>query len=88
MSNFKIPISFDQKLDFPYLNFCLLYVLFILLHNVEFIDFDIYLRDVKFKESQGPLVQLPLHKKLSFPFRISSVDMTKSSVSCGFGHIY
>ena len=28
-----------------------------------------------------------LHKKLSFPLRISSVNMTKSTVSCGFGHI-
>ena len=31
---------------------------------------------------------LPLHKKLSFPFRISSVNVTKSAVFCGFGHIY
>ena len=29
-----------------------------------------------------------LHKKLSFPVRISSVNVTKSSVPCGFGHIY
>ena len=29
-----------------------------------------------------------LHKKLRFPLRISSVNMTKSAVSCGFGHIY
>ena len=31
---------------------------------------------------------LTLHKKWSFPFRISFVNVTKSSVSCGFGHIY
>ena len=29
-----------------------------------------------------------LHKKSSFPLRISSVNVTKSAVSCGFGHIY
>ena len=29
-----------------------------------------------------------LHKKLSFPLRISSVNVTKYAVSCGFGHIY
>ena len=30
----------------------------------------------------------PLHKKWSFPCRISSVNVTKSAVFCGFGHIY
>ena len=29
-----------------------------------------------------------LHKKWSFPLRISSVNKTKSAVSYGFGHIY
>ena len=29
-----------------------------------------------------------LHKKRSFPLRISSVNMTKSAVSSRFGHIY
>ena len=29
-----------------------------------------------------------MHKKWSFPLRISSVNVTKSAVSCGFGHIY
>ena len=29
-----------------------------------------------------------LCKKWSFPLRISSVNMTKFAVSCGFGHIY
>ena len=28
------------------------------------------------------------YKQCSFPLRISSVNMTKSAVSCGFGHIY
>ena len=28
-----------------------------------------------------------LHKKWSFPFRVSSVNVTKSADSCGFGHI-
>ena len=31
---------------------------------------------------------LALHKKWSFPLRISSVNVTKSGVSCGFDHIY
>ena len=29
-----------------------------------------------------------LHKKWSFPLRISSVNVTKSVGNCGFGHIY
>ena len=29
-----------------------------------------------------------LHKKWSFPLGISSVNVTKSAVSCWFGHIY
>ena len=29
-----------------------------------------------------------LHKKWSFPLKISSVNVTKSAVSWGFGHIY
>ena len=29
-----------------------------------------------------------LHKKWSFPLRISSVNVTKSGIPCGFGHIY
>ena len=29
-----------------------------------------------------------LHKKRSFPLKISSVNVIKSAVSCGFGHIY
>ena len=29
-----------------------------------------------------------LHKKLSFPLRISSVNVTKSAGNYGFGHIY
>ena len=28
------------------------------------------------------------HKKWSFPWRISSENVTRSAVSCGFGHIY
>ena len=29
-----------------------------------------------------------LHKKLIFPWKISSVDVPKTTVSHGFGHIY
>ena len=31
---------------------------------------------------------LSLHEKWSFPLRTSSVNVTKSAVSCVFGHIY
>ena len=31
---------------------------------------------------------IALHRKWSFLLRISSVNVTKSAVSCGFGHIY
>ena len=31
---------------------------------------------------------ITLHKKWSFPLSISLVNVTKSAVSCGFGHIY
>ena len=33
-------------------------------------------------------VRSKMHKKWKFPLRISSVNMTKSAVSCGFSHIY
>ena len=33
-------------------------------------------------------IQLTLHKKWSFPIRISTVNVTKSAVNRGFGHIY
>ena len=62
----KFPISFDQKLDFPYLNFYLLYVLFILLHNVEFIDFDIDLRVVKFTKVRAPCGATATAQKIKF----------------------
>ena len=33
-------------------------------------------------------VEFALHKKSSFTWRISSVNVTKSAGNCGFGHIY
>ena len=40
--------------------------------------------------SESPLwnCSTALHKKWSFPLRIFSVNVTKSAVFCGFGHIY
>ena len=35
-----------------------------------------------------PLKEHTLHKKWSFLFRISAVNVTKSAVSCGFRHTY
>ena len=34
------------------------------------------------------MVDVSLHEKLSFPLRISSVNMTKFAGKCGFGQIY
>ena len=34
------------------------------------------------------LGEITLHEKWSFLLRISSVNVTKLAVSCGFGHIY
>ena len=34
------------------------------------------------------VVYWTLHKKWSFPLRISSLNVTKSAGNCGFGHIY
>ena len=34
------------------------------------------------------LFLIRLHKKCSLLLRISSVNVTKTAVSCGFGHIY
>ena len=36
----------------------------------------------------GRKTWISLHKKWSFPLRISSVNATKSARNCGFGHIY
>ena len=35
-----------------------------------------------------PKLNLTLHKTWSFPWRISSVNITKSTENCKFGHIY
>ena len=42
--------------------------------------------DIKFAVEYEEFTQ-SLHKKWSFPLMISSVNMTKSSGNCGFGHI-
>ena len=43
-----------------------------------------YLKTIKRLSTSQP----SLHKKWSFPLRISSVNMTKSAVYCEYGHIY
>ena len=40
------------------------------------------------KKQYWSLLRHTLRKKWSFPLRISSVNVTKSTVSCRFGHIY
>ena len=42
-----------------------------------------YIKNILVESEQ----QLSLHKKWSFPLRIPSVNVTKSSGNCGFGHI-
>ena len=48
---------------------------------------EIVLRTVYNGELEG-FIKKSLQKKLSFPLRISSVNVTKSAGKCGFGHIY
>ena len=55
--------------------------LFLLYWSCHFVVFRSDLHYVKY-------VETPLHKKWSFPLRISSVNVTKSAANCGFGHIY
>ena len=40
------------------------------------------------KSIMKALKELKLRKRWSFPFGISSVNVTKSAGNCGFGHIY
>ena len=42
----------------------------------------------KFDRESELTYQPSLHKKLIFPLKIYSVNVTKSAVSCGFGQIY
>ena len=51
---------------------------------VFWIDSLSYSRNLKRKK----LFLVSLHKKWSFPLRLFSVNMNKSTISCGFGHIY
>ena len=44
--------------------------------------------DRRFYEKIHIHIQQSLHKKWCFPLRISAINVTKSAVSCGFGHIY
>ena len=47
-----------------------------------------WIKHKDFFRSSYPEALRTLHKKWSFPLRISSVNVTKSAVSCGFGHLY
>ena len=42
----------------------------------------------KYLKTRISVLTILLHKKWIFPLRISSVNVTKSEVSYGFGHIY
>ena len=45
-------------------------------------------RSLSLKTQEDPITKDQLHRKWSFPLRISTVNVTKFTVSCGFGHIY
>ena len=48
-----------------------------------------FLNFLKRFSTQGKrTISFILHKKWSFPLKISSVNVINSAVSCGFGHIY
>ena len=68
-------------------------------HKVHFVfhnlKYDLYLNtqkkdkfNLKINFTPHGLEKFPLHKKWSFPLKISSVNVTKSVENCGFGHIY
>ena len=58
--------------------------------NVDVYESNEILNDKAFEISTENQVNtyIKLHKKWSFSLRISSVNVTKSTVNCGFGHIY
>ena len=78
-------------------NFSYLFQVTILLYFLEFLHGNIFsTHDLGINFSKSVELhlgqwqtsqQLLLYKKLSFPFRISSVSVTKSAGNCGFGHI-
>ena len=56
-------------------------------HTETFFDnFYLCINDYGFYE-RSVIHLVTLHKKLSFPLRISSVNVTKSAGNCEFGHI-
>ena len=60
-------------------------------HEILFISFHISSNTSSFYTISPALILFTpksLHKKWSFPLRFSSVNLTKSVVSCGFSHIY
>ena len=48
----------------------------------------IFAQSISLSERQQFTCTISLHTKWSFPLRISPVNVTKSAVSCEFGHIY
>ena len=58
-----------------------------MLLSLELQKYVVFMRDYA-KKLHCVILQLSLHKKQSFPLRISSVNLTKSPVFCEFGHIY
>ena len=54
--------------------------------DIAFIIFASFNANTSFTTSSN--TTLTLNIKLSFPLRISAVNVTKSGVSYGFGHIY
>ena len=75
-------------------------LLFVCFFCFQYLVYQVISNDISIKESSQTTVHtkviqdahvcvnLTLHKKWSFPLKISSLNVTKSAGNCGFGHIY
>ena len=58
-------------------------------HSIIYTDLELSLSIYSsFVHSDSHSQHFSLHKNLSFPLKIFLVNVTKSAVCCGFGHIY
>ena len=55
--------------------------------SIDYAIISIFLCDV-FRQNLLQWAKKTLHNEWSFPFKISSVNVTKSAVFCRFGHLY
>ena len=88
-SNFLHSWEFAWKIFSCFPSFFLGVILYTLLHGRQpfNIDSKSIVNDIVAGKYEVTL-HIYTEKKWSFPLRISSVNVTKSAVSCGFGHIH